>query len=149
MIAIPGPDWSGGPRAPTTRIKEARLPRAGPAEYALSPVQLPLGPFMPVQTKLHAPRCVAAHLYKQRAEVLVVNVEVIVVHVDRFVPRELELPVDLLSAEGLRLLLGYAHENDLVPHLALAADLVTLRYRDRESLKYFGHLLDGQSHLAI
>jgi hypothetical protein len=88
------------------------------------PVQLPFGPFVPVQAQLDAPGCVAAHLDEQRAEILVVDVEVGVVHVDRLVPRELELPAHLLPAESSRLLLCHPDEDDLVPHTPLPPQLI-------------------------
>jgi hypothetical protein len=60
---------------------------------------------MSVQAQLDPPRRVAAQLEKQWAEVVVVNVKVVMVHVDGLVPAELKLPGDLLSAERLRLFL--------------------------------------------
>src|SRR5215469_17925284 len=60
-------------------------------------LQLPLGPLMAVQAQLGSPRRVAAHLQKQRPEVGIVNVEVVVVHIHGLIAGELELSVDLLA----------------------------------------------------
>ena len=74
---------------------------------------------MPVQAQLGPPRRVAAHLQEQRPEVLVIDVEIVVVHVDGLVARELEPPVDLLALERLRLLLCDPDEHDPVTDAAL------------------------------
>ena len=87
-------------------------------------VELSLGPFVPVQTQLHTPRRVAADLEKQRAELFVIDVEIVVIDVDRLVAVELELPVDLVAVEGLRFLLRYPNENDGVSHVAAAPEAV-------------------------
>ena len=75
-------------------MTESRCP--GPRRRCLL-LQLPLGPFMPVQTQLGGPRRVAAHFHEQRPEIAIVDVEIVVVHVDPLVPCELELPVHLLA----------------------------------------------------
>src|SRR6202030_434397 len=87
-------------------------------------VQLPFGPLMPVEAQFDSPRRVAADFDKQRSEVLVVNVEVVVVDVDRFVAVELKLAIDLRAAERFRLLLRHADEDDLIPHSSLTAEIV-------------------------
>ncbi len=69
---------------------------------------------MPVQAKLDTPWRVTADLEEQRAELFVVDVEVIVIDVDRLVAVELELSVDLLAVEGLRFLLRHPDENDAI-----------------------------------
>jgi hypothetical protein len=48
-----------------------------------------------VQAELDSPRCVAAYPDEERTEVFVINVEIVVVDVDRLVTVELELSVDL------------------------------------------------------
>jgi hypothetical protein len=40
---------------------------------------------MSFQAQLDAPRRVAAHFHEQRPEIRIVNVEIVVVHADRFV----------------------------------------------------------------
>jgi GxxExxY protein len=65
---------------------------------------------VPVQTQLGGLGRIAAHFEEQRAEAGIVNVEIVVIDVDRLVAREPELPVDLLALESLRLLLRHAHE---------------------------------------
>ena len=70
-------------------------------------LQLPFGPFVPIQAELGSPWRVAAHLQKQRPKIDIVNIEIVVVHVDRIVARELELSVDLLALKCLRLLLRH------------------------------------------
>ena len=87
-------------------------------------VELPLGPFVPVQAQLHTPRRVTADLEEQRAELLVIDVEVVVINIDRLVAVELEPPVDLLAVEGLRFLLRHPNENDGVSHVAAAPEAV-------------------------
>src|SRR5580700_3232871 len=79
---------------------------------------------MPVQTQLDSPRRIAAHFQKQRSEVLVVDVEVVVVDVNCFVAVELELSVDPGAVERFRLLLSHTNEDDLVPHAVLPAEAV-------------------------
>jgi len=63
-------------------------------------VHLPFGPLVPVPAQLHTPRRVTADLEKQRAELFLIDLEVIGIDVDRLVAIELELPVDLLALEG-------------------------------------------------
>ena len=46
------------------------------------------------------------------------------VDVDRLVPVEPKLAVDLRAAERLCLLLRYADEDDLIPHPSLTAEIV-------------------------
>jgi len=87
-------------------------------------LQLPFGPFVPVQAQLRTPRRVAADFDKQRPEVLVIDVEVVVIDVDRFVAIELELSVDLLPVERLRLLLRHTDEDNSVSHLPLPSEVV-------------------------
>jgi hypothetical protein len=77
---------------PLTRWAETKLPlqvvnfRLPPSAF----LQLPLGPLMSVQAQLGAPRRIAAYFDEQRTEIGVVNVEVVVVHVDGLVARVLE-----------------------------------------------------------
>src|SRR5579862_7833692 len=73
---------------------------------------------MPVEAQLDSPRRIAAHFQKQRSEFLIVDVEGVVVDVNRLVTIELELSVDLCAVERLRLLLRHTNEDDLVPHPA-------------------------------
>jgi len=56
---------------------------------------------MPVQAELDSPRRVAAYLDEKRTELFVVDIEVVVVDVDRLVTVELELSVDLLPLNAL------------------------------------------------
>jgi hypothetical protein len=79
---------------------------------------------VPVETQLRAPRRVAANLEKQGAEILIVDVEIVVVDVDGLVPVELELPVHLLPVERLGLLLRDPDEDDLIPHWPLPSNLI-------------------------
>src|SRR3974377_1110689 len=79
---------------------------------------------MPVQAQLGAPRRVSAKLEEQRSEIGVVDIEVIVVDVDRLVPVELKLAIDLLPIESLRLLLCHPEEDDSTPPLPLPAKVV-------------------------
>ncbi len=79
---------------------------------------------MSVQAELDSPRRIAADLQEQRSEVLVVDVEVIVIDVDRLVAVELELPVDLFPVESVRLLLGHSDEDHSVPCSSLTPELV-------------------------
>ena len=79
---------------------------------------------MSVQAQLDAPGRIATDLQEQRTEVFIVDIEVIVVYVDRFVTVKLELSVDLPAVEGLRFLLRHPDEDDRIPPLALAAELV-------------------------
>src|SRR5215467_8574836 len=69
---------------------------------------------MPIEAQLGAPWRIAAHLQKQRPEIRIVNVEVVVVHVDGLVARALKLSVDFPALKCLRLLLGHSHEYDPV-----------------------------------
>src|SRR5262249_52879756 len=71
-----------------------------------------------------APGRITAHLDKQRAEVGIINIKVVVVHVDRLVARELKLPADLLALEGLRFLLRHTDEDNPIFYPALLPDLV-------------------------
>ena len=87
-------------------------------------LQLPFGPFMPVQAQFHAPRRIAANFDEEGSEVGIVNVEIVVVDVDGLVPVELKLSVYLLPVECLRLLLGHSDEYDAVADLPLAAELI-------------------------
>jgi len=75
---------------------------------------------VPVQTQLDGPGRIAAHFAEQRAEIGIVNVEIVVIDVDRLVTREPELPVDLLALEGLR----HADEHDPVADLPFPAEIV-------------------------
>jgi hypothetical protein len=77
-----------------------------------------------VQAQLRAPWRIAANFQEQRAEVGVIDVEVVVVDVDRLAALELKPPVHLLPAERMRLLLSYPNENDPIPHLPLPAEVV-------------------------
>lgn len=52
------------------------------------------------------------------------DVEVVVMDLDRMVAVELELPVDLLAVEGLRFLLRHPHEYAAVSHVAAAPETV-------------------------
>src|SRR6516164_9637776 len=79
---------------------------------------------MPVQAQLGAPRRIAANLDEQRSEIGVVDIEVIVVDVDRLVPVELKLAVDFLPIESLRLLLRHPDEDNSISHLPLPTKLV-------------------------
>ena len=73
---------------------------------------------MSVEAQLDSPRRIAAHFQKQRPEVHVVDVEVVMVDVNRLVAVELKLSVDLCAVERFRLLLRHTNEDDLVPHPA-------------------------------
>ena len=86
--------------------------------------QLPFGPFVPVQAQLGGPWRIAAHFEEHGAEVGIVNVEVVVVHLDRLVAREQKFSVDLLALEGLRLLLRHSDKDDPILDAALFPDLV-------------------------
>ena len=79
---------------------------------------------MPVQAQLHAPRRVAADLQEQRAELLVINVEIVVIDVNRFVTIELKPSVDLLAVEGLRFLLRHSNEHHGVAYVAALSETV-------------------------
>lgn len=79
---------------------------------------------MPVQAQLGCPRRITAYLQEQRSELGIVKVEVVVVHVNRLVARELELPVDLLALKCLRLFLCDSNEDDAVAHPALLPNSV-------------------------
>ena len=57
---------------------------------------------------------------EQRAEARVINVEVVMVDVDRLVAVELKLPVDFLPVESQRPLLGHPDEDNSVLNLPLA-----------------------------
>lgn len=46
-------------------------------------LQLPFRPFMAVDTDFDSPRCVTAHLYEDRSEVLVINMEIVLLQIDR------------------------------------------------------------------
>jgi hypothetical protein len=69
---------------------------------------------VPVQTELDSPGRVAAYLDEERTEVFVINVEVVVVDIDRLVTVELELSVDLPSIEGLGFLLCDPNEDNAI-----------------------------------
>src|SRR6185437_5966436 len=75
-------------------------------------LQLSFGPFMPVEAQFDPPRRIAAHFDEQRTKVLVVDVKVVVIDVDRLIPVELELAVHLLPLEALGFLLSYSNEDD-------------------------------------
>ena len=75
---------------------------------------------MPVQAQLQAPGGVAADLQEDRPEVLIVDVKVVVIDVDRLVAIVEGVPF-FAGREGLRLLLGHADEHHLVEHPALLA----------------------------
>src|ERR1041385_1448569 len=79
---------------------------------------------MPVQTQLGGPRRVAAHFEEQRAEISIVDIEVVGIDVDRFVAREQKLPVDLFAWESLRLLLRHAYEYHSIAKTALTSEIV-------------------------
>ena len=79
---------------------------------------------MPVQAQLDTPGRVAADFEEQRAELFVVDIEIVVVHVNRLVTVELELSVDFPAVESLRFLLRHSDEHDPIPHRALAAEFV-------------------------
>src|SRR5262249_38722921 len=97
---------------------------------------------------------ITAHLDKQRAEVGILNIKVVVVYVDRLVARELKLPVDLLALEGLRFLLRHTDENDPILYAALLPDLVGYLVLTflvielvRRNLMLFGHCLHRLAEL--
>jgi hypothetical protein len=79
---------------------------------------------VPVQAQLHAPRRVTANLQKQRAELLVINVEIVVIDLDRLVAIELKPPVDFLAMEGLRFLLRHPNEHNAVAYVAVPPEAV-------------------------
>ena len=58
------------------------------------------------------------------AEVGVINVEIVVIHVDALVARELEPPVDFLALESLCFLLRHADEDDSIAYAALLPNSV-------------------------
>ena len=72
---------------------------------------------MPIQAQFHAPRGVAADFDEQWAEVRVIDIEIVVVHIHGFVALEFKTSVHLFPAECLGFLLGYPNEDDPVPHL--------------------------------
>src|ERR1700728_308550 len=61
---------------------------------------------------------------EQRAEVGIVNIEIVGIDVDRLVACKPELPVDLLALESLRLLLRHTHEHPSVADLTFPAEIV-------------------------
>src|SRR5439155_23860881 len=71
--------------------------------------QLALRPLMPVQAQLQAPGGVAADLQEDGPEVLIVDVKVVVIDVDRLVAIVEGVPF-FAGRVGLRLLLGHADE---------------------------------------
>ena len=79
---------------------------------------------MPVDAQFDPPRRIAAHFDEQRTKVRILNVEVVVVHLDGFVARELELPIALLALKGLCFLLCYTDENEAVANATLLPNLV-------------------------
>src|ERR1041385_2092015 len=109
---------------------------------------------MPVQTQLGGPRRVAAHFEEQRAEISIVDIEVVGIDVDRFVAREQKLPVDLFAWEGLRLLLRHAYEYHSIAKTALTPEIVgdiilpffVVELVERNPLS-FRHRLDGLAEL--
>src|ERR1022692_4560324 len=87
-------------------------------------LQLPLGPLVSIQAQLHASRGVAGDFDEQRTEIFVIDVEVVMVDVDRLVPFELEPSVHLFPIERLGLLLGYPDKDNCIPHWPLLAEVV-------------------------
>lgn len=81
-------------------------------------------PLQPFRSQLDTPWRVAADFDKYRAEFRIVDVEVVMVHVNGFVTVEVELPVDLVPGESLGLLLRHANEHDGIPHRALLTEPV-------------------------
>src|ERR1041384_5913155 len=79
---------------------------------------------MTVQTQLGRPRRVAAHFEKQRAEVRIIDVEVVMIDVNRLVASEQELPVDLPALESLDLLLRQSHEYHPIADLPFPPEIV-------------------------
>ena len=61
---------------------------------------------------------------EQRTEVFVIDVEVVMVDIDRLVPFELEPSVHLFPIERLGLLLGYPDKDNCIPHWPLLAEVV-------------------------
>src|ERR1041385_2999128 len=104
---------------------------------------------MAVQAQLDSPWRVAAHLHEQRPKVFVVDVEVVVVDVNRLVAVKLELSVHLLAAEGLGFLLCYADEHHAFSRASLATNpvgdvvlLLLMRESMDRDLLPLRHLLD-------
>jgi hypothetical protein len=101
---------------------------------------------MPIDAQLCPPRRIAAYFDEQRPEVCIVDIEVVVVHVDSFVACELESSIHLLALESLRFLLRHTDEDDpvadvaLAPtrigHIVLALFVVELVNRDPISLRH-------------
>ena len=89
-----------------------------------SAFQLTLGPFVSVEVELDSPRCIAAYFDEKWAKVLVIDVKVVVVDVDCFVPIELKLAVDFLALKGLGLFLRYSNKDDPIPRAALSPILI-------------------------
>jgi hypothetical protein len=58
------------------------------------------------------PRRIATNFEEHRAEIGIVNIEVVVVNVDGLVTRVLELAIDFLALECLCLLLRHANEHN-------------------------------------
>src|ERR1035438_6646790 len=85
---------------------------------------------------------------EQRAEARVINVEVVMVDVDRLVAVELKLPVDFLPVESQRPLLGHPDEDNSVLNLPLAPKIggyvVTLFVP--ELVKGYALQLDKHAH---
>ena len=79
---------------------------------------------MPVQAQLGPPRRIAANFEEHRAEIGIINIEVVVVDVDGLVARVLEPAIDFLALECLCLLLRHAYEHDPIANPALLPDAV-------------------------
>src|SRR3954447_18118262 len=82
-------------------------------------VQLPFRPFVPVEAQLYPPRSIAAHFQKWRSEVRVVEINVVMIYVNRLIPVEQESPIHFPGRERLRLLLRHTDEYNFVPHRPL------------------------------
>src|ERR1035437_1648257 len=68
--------------------------------------------------------CIAADFEEQRTEVFVINVEVVMVDVNRLITVDLKPPVHLFPVERLGLLLRHPNEDNAVAHLSLTAEVV-------------------------
>src|SRR2546427_6386350 len=99
---------------------QERKPLSNVVEGEALLFQLALRPLMPVQ----APGGVAADLQEDRPEVLVVNVKVVVIDVDRLVAIIVERAALFAGGESLGFLLGHANEHHLVTNPALSAPAV-------------------------
>jgi hypothetical protein len=79
----------------------------------------------PFKHSFIAQRRIAADLDEQRTKVFVIDIEVVVIDVNRFVPLEFKPPlVVLLPAKRVRFLLRDSNEHDAVPCASLPPEIV-------------------------